>query len=57
MASRTTLLEQHGTLHIVHAAPPNELGAVGVMDAIKAFALEHAPGRRAHALRIALGGE
>lgn len=49
------ILEQEGTVHIVHAAPPNATDDVGAIDALKAFALAHMPGRRARALRIALG--
>lgn len=51
------VLEQHGTLHVVTAAPPNGGGSRGIAEALKSFAIEHAPGRRARALRIAFGGD
>jgi glycogen debranching enzyme len=51
------ILDQDGHLVIVEAAPPQDVGAASPLDTIKAWAIEHAPGRGARALRIGLGLE
>jgi glycogen debranching enzyme len=55
------ILEQSGTLRVMHAAPPNDSGprttAAAAAETLRSFAVEHAPGRRARALRMALGVE
>ena len=51
------ILEQDGHLFIVEAPPPQDVAGASPMDAVKAWAIEHAPGRPARALRIALGLE
>jgi len=51
------ILEQDGRLLIIEAPPPQDVRAAGPIDAVKSWAIEHAPGRQARALRIALGLE
>jgi glycogen debranching enzyme len=51
------ILEQDGRLLVVEAPPPQDVGAASPVEAVKAWAIEHAPGRQARALRIALGLE
>jgi glycogen debranching enzyme len=51
------ILAQDGHLLVVEAPPPQDVAAASPMDAVKAWAIEHAPGRPARALRIALGLE
>jgi glycogen debranching enzyme len=51
------ILEQDGRLLVVEAPPPQDVAGASPLDAAKAWAIEHAPGRQARALRIALGLE
>jgi hypothetical protein len=51
------VLDQSGHLIVLTAPPPQDVHALSPLDAIKAWAIEHAPGRDARALRIALGLE
>jgi glycogen debranching enzyme len=51
------ILEQDGHLLIVEAPPPQDVAGASPLDAVKAWAIEHAPGRQARALRIGLGLE
>jgi glycogen debranching enzyme len=55
------VLERDGQLLVMDAPPPQDIapagGAGGAVDAAKAWAIEHAPGRTMRALRIALGLE
>jgi len=51
------VLDQDGRLVIMEAPPPQDVAAASPLDAIKAWAIEHAPGRQARALRIGLGLE
>jgi glycogen debranching enzyme len=51
------ILEQDGRLLVVEAPPPQDVEGGSALDSIKAWAIEHAPGRQARALRIALGLE
>ena len=51
------ILEQDGRLLIVEAPPPQDVAGASPLDAIKGWAIEHAPGRQARALRIGLGLE
>ena len=51
------ILEQDGRLLLVEAPPPQDVAAASPVDALKAWAIEHAPGRQARALRIGLGLE
>jgi len=51
------ILEQDGRLLVIEAPPPQDVRAAGPIDAVKSWAIEHAPGRQARALRIALGLE
>jgi glycogen debranching enzyme len=55
--ARHTVLEQEGHLLVVEAPPPQDVGPSGAVDSMKTWALEHAPGRTARAIRIALGLE
>lgn len=51
------VLEQQGRLLVVDAAPPQDVDGRSPLDAVRTWAVEHAPGRQARALRIALGLE
>jgi hypothetical protein len=55
------VLERDGTLVVLDAPPPQDVAPPGgpgaAVDAAKAWAIEHAPGRTMRALRIALGLE
>jgi glycogen debranching enzyme len=51
------ILEQDGRLLVVEAPPPQDVAGGSALESIKAWAIEHAPGRQARALRIALGLE
>ena len=51
------VLDQDGRLLVIEAPPPQDVHAASPTDALKAWAIEHAPGRHARALRIALGLE
>ncbi len=55
-ASHTTL-DQEGRLLVIEAPPPQDVRATSPTDILKSWAIEHAPGRNARALRIALGLE
>jgi glycogen debranching enzyme len=51
-----SVVERTGTLHVVEVRPPDAVvGHDGIMARLLAWALEHAPGRAAEALRIAMG--
>jgi glycogen debranching enzyme len=52
-----TVLAQDGHLIVVEAPPPQAIRPAGAFDAVKAWAIDHVPGRQARALRIALGLE
>jgi hypothetical protein len=55
-SARHTVVDQVGELHIREVPPPNAVaGDDGVLPRLLAWALEHAPGRTAGALRIAMG--
>jgi glycogen debranching enzyme len=51
------VIERTGTVHILHVSPPQDIQPAQEtwMDRVSAWVLEHAPGRQAAALRIALG--
>jgi glycogen debranching enzyme len=51
------VLEREGRLVVLEAPPPQDVHGTTAVDAIKAWAIEHAPGRHGRALRIALGLE
>jgi glycogen debranching enzyme len=51
------ILDQDGRLLVMEAPPPQDVHAAGPVDTVKSWAIEHAPGRLARALRIALGIE
>jgi len=51
------ILDQEGRLLVIEAPPPQDVRAPSASDSLKAWAIEHAPGRQARALRIALGLE
>jgi glycogen debranching enzyme len=51
------ILEQDGDLLLVEAPPPQDVARASPLDAVKGWAIEHAPGRQARALRIGLGLE
>jgi glycogen debranching enzyme len=51
------VLEQDGRLLVVEAPPPQDVAGGSALESIKAWAIAHAPGRQARALRIALGLE
>jgi len=53
-----TVIDKAGRLHILEVPPPQETGGrQSWRDAISMWALAHAPGRTAAALRMALGDE
>jgi glycogen debranching enzyme len=55
-AARHTIVDQAGPLHVLEVPPPDAVaGDDGVIPRLLAWALEHAPGRTATALRIAMG--
>lgn len=55
-SARHTVVDQAGQLHILAVPPPDAVaGDDGVVPRLLAWALEHAPGRSAAALRIAMG--
>ena len=49
--------DRRGTLHVIEVHPPQAEGLLGWHEPIAKWLLEHAPGRTAAALRIALGDE
>ena len=49
------VVEQTGRLIVLPAPPPQALATEGASEALKAWLVEHAPGRLARAMRIALG--
>lgn len=49
------VLSRRGTLVVAEAPPPDVVDHAGPREAIAALALSHAPGRLAHAARLALG--
>jgi len=51
------VLERTGTLHVVAAPPPADLGSgrETLLDHLKGWAVRHAPGRMGRVARIALG--
>jgi glycogen debranching enzyme len=51
------VVDRRGRLLVIEAPPPQDVGGRDPVDAIKAWAIEHAPGRDARAFRIALGLE
>jgi len=51
------ILDQEGRLLVIEAPPPQDVRAPSASDSLKTWAIEHAPGRQARALRIALGLE
>ena len=51
------ILDQAGRLLIIEAPPPQDVTGASPLDAVKAWAIAHAPGRQARALRIGLGLE
>jgi glycogen debranching enzyme len=51
------VIEQDGRLLVIEAPPPQDVTGGTMVEAVKAWAIEHAPGRQARALRIALGLE
>lgn len=51
------ILDQTRRLLVIEAPPAQDVGPAGPIDAAKSWAIEHAPGRQARALRIALGLE
>ena len=51
------VIEQSGRLIVLPAPPPQALATEGASEALKAWLVEHAPGRLARAMRIALGVE
>ena len=51
------VLDRAGRLVVLEVPPPQDLSGGSPLDALKAWAIEHAPGREARALRIALGME
>jgi glycogen debranching enzyme len=53
-----TVIEQDGSLHVIDVPPPDAVaGTDGILPRLVAWAVEHAPGRAATALRIAMGDE
>jgi glycogen debranching enzyme len=51
-----TVLEQEGTLHVLVVPPPDAVsGTDGIVPRLLGWVLDHAPGRTATALRIAMG--
>jgi glycogen debranching enzyme len=53
-----SVIDQDGSLHIIEVPPPNAIaGSDGILPRLVAWALEHAPGRAATALRIAMGDD
>ena len=50
-----TVLEKTGPLHVIEVASPQQHDGLGWRDELSQWLLEHAPGRTAAALRIALG--
>jgi hypothetical protein len=55
--TRHEVLERDGTLLVMAVPPPQDVYASegGLVDRIKSWALQHAPGRLSTAIRIALG--
>ena len=51
------VIEQDGRLLVIEAPPPQDVTGGTMVELVKAWAIEHAPGRQARALRIALGLE
>jgi glycogen debranching enzyme len=51
------ILDQAGRLLIIEAPSPQDVTGASPLDAVKAWAIAHAPGRQARALRIGLGLE
>ena len=57
-SARHTVVDQTGTLHVLEVAPPDAVtGGDGLIPRLLVLALEHAPGRTAAALRIAMGDQ
>jgi hypothetical protein len=56
-SAKHEVLHQDGGLVLIEAPPPQDVQAAGPIDTIKSWAVEHAPGREARALRIAVGLE
>jgi glycogen debranching enzyme len=57
-SARHTVIDQVGRLHIVEVPPPDAVaGDDGVVPRLLAWAVDHAPGRAARALRIAMGDQ
>jgi glycogen debranching enzyme len=57
-SARHTVVAQDGPLRIVELPPPNAVaGDDGVVPRLLGWALDHAPGRRAAAMRIAIGAD
>ncbi len=56
-AADHTVIEKDGDLHVLSVPPPQDLerGEESWAERLKAWLLEHAPGRTAAALRVALG--
>jgi glycogen debranching enzyme len=53
-----TILEQQGTLHVIGVPPPDAVsGTDRILSRLVGWALDHAPGRTAMALRIATGDD
>ena len=51
-----SVLAQEGTLWVLEVPPPDAVsGDDGVLPKLAAWAVEHAPGRMATALRVAMG--
>jgi hypothetical protein len=57
--TRHHVLDKSGTLHVLEVPPPQDVHRADAdwRDRIAQWLLEHAPGQRAAALRIALGLE
>lgn len=51
-----TVVDRVGSLHVVEVPPPDAVGGSdGIVPRLLAWVLEHAPGREAAALRLAMG--
>jgi hypothetical protein len=57
-SARHSVIDQTGRLHILEVPPPDAVaGDDGVVPRLLAWAVDHAPGRAARALRIAMGDQ
>jgi glycogen debranching enzyme len=57
-SARHSVIDQVGRLHILEVPPPDAIaGDDGVVPRLLAWAVDHAPGRAARALRIAMGDQ